>query len=504
MTQFGKWFVSRKWLVAAAAALTLVLQQAQGRGATQDTSAHQNAEMFQFYGSYRNPHSDLQSVRSALQERKITVSFSDVPLRYAVEAIKEYLGNISLTIDDVMIADAGIDMTQLVNVSATDADAQSFLTDLLKPAGLAYAVVDNSIVVTTSDCARCQECSHATTASATSCAVASTMLKPISHAFSFFVAIANPNKGQTAAQPNVPCCPQGVCTGVGTASPFTVIKLQDSCPQGVCTGPSTTPCYPHQCPTCTRPESCTTGCCPACKDCCPLCRECPVHALVKPVSNITIVFDTHATGTCETSVDRKLSVSITNVDLKSVLELVREVATVSGVAEARPCHAPIVFTTQPSFKFISGITPSGCFTPSLQVQCQPCPTCPAAPVAITRPATCTPDPEILPMPRASGDDDGRTNLERQNEELRRLCTEQERAIHEMQALMREFSREVTTLRRDMLLIRFNQAATHIQQPIFDGLQPDHNPWSPGPANTHFVPGAALWGSPMVPISVYPR
>jgi len=93
-------------------------------------------------------------IERALLERKVTLSFDNVPLYNCIQAIKDYLGNINVVPDDQAIQSAGIHMDQPVTLNVTDMNLQSALNILLKKVGLTYVIQNQSITITTEDNAR--------------------------------------------------------------------------------------------------------------------------------------------------------------------------------------------------------------------------------------------------------------------------------------------------------------------------------------------------------------
>ncbi len=93
-------------------------------------------------------------ILTQLKERQVTLSFDNIELRYCIESLQDYVGNINIHLDDKAIKDAGIRMDMLVKMRSDGLNLQSCLRILLNKAGLTFVVQDQSIVITTLDNAK--------------------------------------------------------------------------------------------------------------------------------------------------------------------------------------------------------------------------------------------------------------------------------------------------------------------------------------------------------------
>jgi hypothetical protein len=89
----------------------------------------------------------IAKIERALEERKLGLSFDNVPLCNCVQAIQEYVGNINIVADDTAIQEAGISMEQTVTLCVKDVTLKAGLTQLLKIGGLTYAVEKQGITI---------------------------------------------------------------------------------------------------------------------------------------------------------------------------------------------------------------------------------------------------------------------------------------------------------------------------------------------------------------------
>ncbi len=515
MTYFGNLFGTRTWL--AAAMLTLVLAPTQGSCAAQVGQVSVNL----YVPTSRTPvvgedQTADQTKTCPLTDRTVTMSLDNVPLDYCIQSLKEYLENVDISIDEAAINQAAIPMDQTVSFVFTQAPLKLTLDHILKPSGLTYVVQDNTIVITVPEPGHLAQCTPPSSAPAeSSCPVLQWLM-----AF----APGKPQQGQ-AYQPAVVACPHGVCTGV-----------------------STMPCCPVDCPASVKAECGCDGCCKD-KDCCAL------QALAKGLSNITFSIEDKSSTT-----ERKITFSVTNVDLKQVIGFVQNLLGVSDATGQGDCcpqakeqqGSDLILRDQAAITLIpgwSGVVPACALTPGLAVPITASsfgyalppfggcpgtigPDCAAINAATasrfilarapqygaacrTCPAGCSAGVEILPQPticpvagektvtpeQCPKSTEYRGSLECQNEQLRQLIVEQQRTLQEMQAMMREFTREVTAMHREMLVIRLNQAAQ--SQPPYN-IPLDPHMWTTGPMNSsHFVPGAPIWGMPLVPTNGIP-
>ncbi|HYV35584.1 MAG TPA: hypothetical protein VE988_07765, partial [Gemmataceae bacterium] len=92
-----------------------------------------------------------RALQRELNERKVTLAFSNLPLQTCIDGVRQYVGNLNILCDHAAIQTAGIHLDKPVSLTVTDMSLKDALTHLLKNANLTFCVQNQAIVITTEE-----------------------------------------------------------------------------------------------------------------------------------------------------------------------------------------------------------------------------------------------------------------------------------------------------------------------------------------------------------------